>query len=322
MNALTFSRFGGPEVLEYIAIPKPAPAAGEVLVEMRAIGLNYADIYRRQGNYHLVGEPPFLGGYEGAGVVVESHSKHHSVGARVAFADVPLANAEYVVVPEDHVIPLSDETDFPLAASILLQGLTAHYLATDSHDVQSGETVLIHAAAGGVGQILTQICRLKGARVIGLSRSKDKLVVISECGADEAVVLDNDWVAKVLSLTEKRGVDVAYDSVGATLPDTFIATRDCGQVVFYGMSGGDPEPVDPRMLMDSSKTLTGGDLWSYLNSRAERQERAQQLFDWVAEGKLKIKPAVEFALADGGIAHDYLQSGKCSGKVLLIPEIQ
>jgi len=319
MNALTFSQFGGPEVLEYVQIPKPMPAAGEVLVEMKAIGLNYADIYRRQGNYHLVGEPPFLGGYEGAGVVIVSESTHHPVGARVAFADVPLANAEYVVVPEDHVIPLSEEIDFSLAASILLQGLTAHYLATDSHEVRAGETVLIHAAAGGVGQILTQICCLKGARVIGLTRSKEKLAIINACGADEAIVLDDDWVENVLSLTGERGVDVAYDSVGATLGDTFKATGDCGHIVFYGMSGGDPEPVDPRMLMDTSKTLTGGDLWSYLTSPEERQSRAKQLFDWVAGGKITIKPAVSFALSDGAAAHRFLQSGECAGKVLLTP---
>lgn len=320
MNALTFSRFGGPEVLEDISIPKPTPAAGEVLVEMKAIGLNYADIYRRQGNYHLVGEPPYLGGYEGSGVVVEIHSGDYAIGDRVAFADVPLANAEFVVVPAEHIIPLPENTSFKLAASILLQGLTAQYLSSDSHAVQAGETVLIHAAAGGVGQLLTQMCCHKGARVIGLSRSEEKLEIIRECGADEAIVLDDRWVEKVLVLTKNSGVDAAYDSVGATLVDTFKVTRDCGHVVFYGMSGGDPESVDPRMLMDTSKTLTGGDLWSYLTSREERQRRASRLFDWVKDGKITVKPAVEFALSDGVAAHEYLQSGKCSGKVLLLPD--
>lgn len=318
MHALTFSRFGAADVLEYIEVPRPEPADGAVLVQMKAIGLNYADIYRRRGNYHLVGDPPYIAGYEGAGVVVESRSAHHAVGDRVAFADVPQANAEFVAVPEAHVIPLADDTSLELAASVLLQGLTAHYLASDSHRVQAGESVVVHAAAGGVGQILVQVARLKGATVIGLSRDAGKLALIRDCGADHAIPLAAGWPERVRELTG-GGADVVYDSVGATLGDSFAATRDRGHVVFYGMSGGDPAPVDPRMLMDSSKTLTGGDLWSYLTSAHERRRRAAELLGWIADGRVRVREPVAFPLAAGREAHRFLESGGSTGKVLLIP---
>lgn len=318
MNALTFSRFGGPEVMECREVPRPAPGADEVLVRMEAIGLNYADIYRRCGNYHLQGESPWIAGYEGAGTVVESRSDLVAVGDRVGLADVPHANAEFVVAPADNAIPLPDGIDTRTAAAVLLQGLTADYLAADSHTVQAGETVLVHAAAGGVGQILTQICRLEGAQVIGLTRGADKLDVIRGSGVGHALLLEDGWVEQVRDLTG-GGVDVAYDSVGSTLARTFAATRDAGHVVFYGMSGGDPEPVDPRMLMDTSKSLTGGDLWGYLTSASERRRRSARLFGRILDGSIVLPEPVEYALADGAAAHAFLESGRSAGKVLLIP---
>lgn len=319
MKALTFSKFGTPEVLEYLDVPFPELKEKEVLVEMKAIGLNYADIYRRKGHYHLKGKPPYLAGYEGAGVVFKSNSLKYSVGESVAFTDVPFANAEYVVVPETHVIPIPAKIDFTLAASILLQGLTAHYLSNDSHPVQSNETILIHAASGGVGQILTQLCKLKGAKVIGLTRSEAKIEDILGHKADHALVLDEHWKAKVMEITGNKGVDVVYDSVGVTLMDSFDVTKDCGQVVFYGMSGGNPPMIDPRMLMDTSKTLTGGDLWSYLTSETERRNRADVIFNLVINGHVKIKTPIEFKLSEGRKAHEFLENGKSSSKILLIP---
>ncbi|WP_044200475.1 quinone oxidoreductase [Flammeovirga sp. OC4] len=319
MKALTFSSFGGPEVLEYMEVPKPEIKTNEVLVENKAIGLNFADIYRRKGNYHLKGQPPFIAGYEGAGIVVESNSDKYKVGDRIAYTDVPFANAEYIVVPEDHVIPISEKVDYSLAASVLLQGLTAHYLANDSYAVSEGETVLIHAASGGVGQILSQICKSKGAKVIGLTRSEKKLQTILEIKADHALQLDDDWVNKVKEITDGKGVDVVYDSVGATIMDSFEVTKDTGTVVFYGMSGGDPVAIDPRMLMDTSKTLTGGDLWSYLVSHEERVTRANALFELIEKGVVKIKEPVTFKLSDGMKAHEYLEGGQSSSKVLLTP---
>ncbi|WP_375562573.1 quinone oxidoreductase [Bernardetia sp. OM2101] len=323
MKALTFSEFGNSDVLKYIDVVIPVLKENKVLVEMKAIGLNYADIYRRKGNYHLKGNPPFIAGYEGAGIIQQSNSEKYKIGQRVAFTDVPFANAEFVSVPESHIIPLDENIDFQLASSVLLQGLTAHYLATDSHKVKENEIVLVHAASGGVGQILTQICKNKGAIVIGLTRSKDKLEIILEQKADYALLLDDNWKNNVLEICHKvknqNGVDVVYDSIGSTLNDSFEVTKECGHVVFYGMSGGDPKPIDPRMLMDTSKTLTGGDLWSYLNSEEQRQKRAKELFDWIKEGKINIKPPVTFKLSEGKQAHEFLENGKSSSKILLIP---
>jgi NADPH:quinone reductase len=320
MKALTFSLFGSSEVLEYIDVPIPEIEENEVLIEMVAIGLNYADIYRRRGNYHLKGNPPYIAGYEGAGIITSSKSSKYKIGDRVAFTDVPFANAEYVAAPESHVIPLPDNIHSWTAASILLQGLTAHYLSINSFNVKENMVVLIHAAAGGVGQILTQICKSKKAFVIGLTRDSSKLKTIKECGADYHLLLNNEWKSKVFEITQNKGVDVVYDSVGSTLMESFEITKECGTVVFYGMSGGDPKPVDPRMLMDSSKTLTGGDLWSYLTSEKERKERANQLFQWLNDGIIKLKQPVSFKLSEGRKAHEYLEKGKSSSKIILIPD--
>lgn len=319
MKALTFSTFGSPEVLEYIEIPKPIISNNEVLVKIESIGLNYADIYRRKGNYHLKGNPPFIAGYEGAGIVAESNVSSIKIGDRVAFTDVPFANAEYVVVPEEHIIPLQDSISFDLAASVLLQGLTAHYLSNDSFQVKKNDVVLIHAASGGVGQILTQICKMKGAKVIGLSRNESKLKIITDNKADFAFALNENWKQKVMEITNNKGVDVVFDSIGSTLMDSFEITKKCGTVVFYGMSGGDPAHVDPRMLMDTSKTLTGGDLWSYINSYEQRINRSKQLFEWILNGDIIIAEPVKFKLSDGRKAHEYLESGHSSSKILLIP---
>jgi NADPH:quinone reductase len=319
MKALTFSKFGSPEVLEYIEIPKPIISNNEILVKMEAIGLNYADIYRRKGNYHLKGNPPFIAGYEGAGIVIESNVSNVKIGDRIAFTDVPFANAELVIVPEAHIIQLEDNISFDLAASVLLQGLTAQYLSSDSFKVKSNDVVLIHAAAGGVGQILTQICKMKGAKVIGLSRNESKLKIITDNKADFAIPLNENWKQKVMEITNNKGVDVVFDSVGSTLMDSFEVTKECGTVVFYGMSGGDPAFVDPRMLMDTSKTLTGGDLWSYINSHEQQILRSKQLFDWILNGDIVIAEPVKFKLSDGRKAHEYLESGDSSSKVLLIP---
>jgi len=319
MKALTFSTFGDSDVLEYIEIPNPELKSDEILVEMKAIGLNFADVYRRKGNYHLKGNPPFIAGYEGAGIVVDANNHpEYKVGDRVAFADVPFANAELVAVNTNHVLPLPEAISFETAASILLQGLTAHYLATDSHKTAKGETILIHAVAGGVGQILTQISKFLGANVIGLTSSSDKAKVAFEQGADHVFLYNNDWKSDVLKIIP-NGVDIVYDSIGSTLMDSFEVTKECGQVVFFGMAGGDPAPVDPRMLMDGSKTLTGGDLWSYLNSKEERIKRANQLFQWIIEGKITLSTPTSFKLSEGKLAHDYLESRKSTGKIILIP---
>jgi NADPH2:quinone reductase len=318
MKALTFSQFGSANVLEYRDVPTPILKSDEILLEMKAIGLNFADIYRRKGDYHLKGKPPYIAGYEGAGIVKVSNNKVFKPGDRVAFADVPLANAELVAVPLNHAIPLPDDISFETASALLLQGLTAHYLATDSHKTQPNETVLVHTAAGGVGQLLTQISVLLGARVLGLVSSPEKRQIALDAGASDVFLYSEEWTEQVKQSTDGYGADVVYESVGTTLMESFAATRECGQIVFYGFSGGNPPPVNPRYLMDSSKTLTGGDLWSYLVSGKERIRRAEILFQWVREGKLHLTPPTTFALSDGRTAHEFLESRKSTGKIIFV----
>jgi NADPH2:quinone reductase len=319
MQALVFDRFGGPEVLALRDVPDPAPRPGHAIVRLRAIGLNFADVYRRRGNYHLAGEPPWIAGYEGAGVVESSGADGpFRVGDRVGFADSPFANAERVSVPFDKLIPLPDDIAFDTAAALLLQGLTAQYLTRDSHPLQRGESALVHAAAGGVGLLLVQIAKALGARVLGVTSSAAKARAVLDAGADAVALDSQDWVKAAHDLAP-GGVDVAYDSVGSSLMRSFEAVRTGGRVVFYGMAGGDPPLIDPRMLMDSSKSLTGGDLWNVLRTAEDRRSRAAELFGWVRTGSLKVHIAARFPLAEGGAAHAFLESRRSSGKVLLIP---
>ncbi|TYR78628.1 quinone oxidoreductase [Priestia megaterium] len=321
MKALVFEEFGGPEVLEYKDIENPCIKADEVLVSTKAIGLNFADVYRRKGNYHLSGNPPYILGYEGAGVVeqVGANISNIKVGDQIAFADVPFANAELVAVPAEKAVPVPSNISFEIASSVLLQGLTAHYLTQDSYQVKPGDMILVHAAAGGVGQILVQIVKMLGGNVIGLTSSKAKAEVAYKAGADFVLLYEENWPKKVKDITNGKGADAVYESVGSTLEDSFAATRIGGTVVFYGMVGGDPAPVDPRMLMDTSKTLTGGDLWNVLVSHEERFTRSKQLFDWISQGKLAIAAPVTFPLRDGAEAHKLLESRKSTGKILLLP---
>ncbi len=304
MNALSFERFGGPEVLRYGQVPDPQPAGDEVLVRTGAIGLNFADVYRRRGNYHLAGAPPYVAGYEAAGAIV-------GTGERVAFADSPFANAELVAVPREKLIPLPDDISDETAAALLLQGLTAYFLTHDSHAVRAGERVLVHAAAGGVGLLLVQIAKLLGAYVVGLASSEPKRAAVLEAGADRALSYDA-WQSE-------RDFDVVYDAVGSTLGGSLAAARTGGRVVFYGMAGGDPKPVDPRVLMDRSLTLTGGDLWNVLRTSADRVTRAEALFGWVREGRLRVRVAERFPLSRGAEAHRLLESRAAIGKILLVP---
>ncbi|CAG9610886.1 2-haloacrylate reductase [Bacillus rhizoplanae] len=321
MKALVFNTFGEPEVLQYKEIPNPVIGPNDILVKMTAIGLNFADVYRRKGNYHLAGQPPYILGYEGAGIVemVGNNITTIKQGDSIAFADVPYANAELVAVPIEKAIPLPNHISHETAASILLQGLTAHYLTRDSYAVKEGDIVLVHAAAGGVGQLLVQIIKLLGGKVIALTSSMQKAKAAEEVGADWTFLYEDDWKQKVIHATNGKGVDVVYESVGSTLMDSFEATRIGGTVVFYGMAGGDPAPVDPRMLMDTSKALTGGDLWNVLTSHKERVLRSEELFTWIQQGKIKLSKPTTFSLNEGAKAHHYLESRKSTGKILLLP---
>jgi NADPH2:quinone reductase len=316
MKALTFAQFGGPDVLEYKEVPEPILKDGEVLVALKAIGLNYADVYRRQGNYHLTGNPPYINGYEGAGVIADANGVNDVyTGDRVAFADVPFANAELIAVSYEHLIPLPEAISFEVAASSLLQGLTAQYLTTDSYKIKSEETVLIHACAGGVGQLLIQICKAKDLQVIGLTSSDEKRGIALEAGADEVWLYKEDWANKL----KTKNIAVVYESVGSTLLKSLNVVQEGGTVVFFGFAGGIPPPIDPRLLMDGSKTLTGGDLWTYLNSKEERISRSSILFDYIERGIISVAPSATFALEDGAEAHRFLESRNSTGKIILIP---
>lgn len=322
MKALVFEQFGGPEVLAYKEIPAPELKPGTVLVRMKAAGLNYADIYRRRGNYHLAGNPPYILGYEGAGIVeaAAADAAELKPGDRIAFCDVPHANAELVQVPLEKAIPLPEDIPFETAAAILLQGMTAHYLTRDSYKVQAGDEVLVHAAAGGVGQLLVQLAKRQGVRVLGLVSSEAKRDAARAAGADEVLLYSSSWVEAVKHWSiSDNGVTVAYDSVGSTLMDSFAAVRTKGTVVFYGMAGGDPAFVDPRMLMDTSKTLTGGDLWNHVTSRDDRLRRANELFSWLRDGSLRLETPGAFSLSEGAEAHRMLESRLSTGKIILIP---
>lgn len=318
MHALTFDRFGSADVLRWTEQPDPVPGPGQVLVRMKSVGLNFADVYRRNGNYHLSGSAPWVLGYEGAGVVERAIAGDSvfPVGTRVGFADMPHANAELVAVDRDRLIPLPDDIDVDTAAAVLLQGLTAQYLVTDSFVARAGDVAVVHAAAGGVGLLLVQMLKALGVVVLGIASSEAKRDAVITAGADVAVGYD-DWVAATRALTGGHGAHVVYDSVGRTLPDSLAAARIGGTVVFYGMAAGDPDFVDPRLLMDRSLTLTGGDLWNVLTDAEVRRERAAALFEQIRQGDVKPHIAKRFALRDGAQAHAYLESRAAIGKVLL-----
>lgn len=317
MHALIFHRFGAPEVLHWAERPEPVPAAGQALVRMRSVGLNFADVYRRNGNYHtLSGSAPWLLGYESAGGIEQAAAGDTSfpVGMRVGFADMPYANAERVAVDRDKLIPLPDDITFDTAAATLLQGLTAQYLVSDSYPVQRGDLAVVHAAAGGVG--LLQMLKARGARVLGIASSEGKRAAVRSLVAD-AVAGYDDGVDQARTFSGGRGVDVVYDSVGRTLDDSLGVARTGGTVVFYGMAAGDPAPVDPRRLMDRSLTLTGGDLWNVLTSAAIRRERAAALFAQIRAGTVQPTIAARYPLSEGAQAQAWLESRGAIGKVLL-----
>jgi NADPH:quinone reductase len=316
MHALVFRQFGAPDVLQWEEIPDPIPSENQALVRTKAIGLNFADIYRRKGNYHLAGNPPWICGYEAAGIIESAPSNSiFKKGDQVAFADAPFANAELVCVDVEKLIPLPADIPFKTAAAVLLQGLTAQYLIRDSYAVKANDRVVVHAAAGGVGQLLVQLAKSEGAIVHALVSNQEKAQAALAAGANFAHLYSQEWPSE---LQKHGGANAVFDSVGSTLMQSFDACRNGGHVVFYGMAGGNPIAVDPRFLMDRSLTLTGGDLWNVLTSAEIRRSRANELFQRVREGKLHVAIDREFALRDGANAHAWLESRRAKGKVLLL----
>ena len=322
MKAVRVHKYGGPEVLTMDDIPVPEPKAGEARVKIEAIGVNFIDIYQRTGLYPI--QTPFTLGSEGAGVVdaVGPGVTEVRKGDRVAYSMVIGAYAEFAVVPAWRLVPVPVNVDAKSAACLMLQGMTAHYLTHSTYALKKGETALVHAAAGGVGLLLIQIAKQLGANVIGTVSTEAKAQLAKELGADHVILYtQSDFLAEVKKLTDNRGVNVVYDSVGQT---TFDKSLDClkprGYLVLFGQSSGPVPPFDPgKLAAKGSLFLTRPSLAHYTLNRDELLQRSADLFNWTASGKLKLRIEKTFSLADAAEAHRELEGRKTTGKVILLP---
>jgi len=322
MKAIRVHAPGGLEALRYDDTPQPAPAAGQVLVKIEAAGVNFIDVYQRTGQYKI--PMPFTLGQEAAGVVtaVGPGVTDPNVGSRVAYATVQGAYAEYAAVPADRVVPLPDGVSAKQGAGAMLQGMTAHYLATSTYPLKAGDTCLVHAAAGGVGSLLVQIAKLRGARVIGTVSTEEKAKLARAAGADEVIRYgEQDFEAEVKRITGGAGVQVVYDSVGKTTFDkglNVLGRR--GMMVLYGQSSGAVAPFDPQLLnQKGSLFLTRPTIVHYIATRSELVARAGEVLGWIRAGTLHLRIGLELPLARAAEAHRQLEGRQTTGKVLLIP---
>jgi NADPH2:quinone reductase len=322
MKALRVHEYGGVEVLRYEEVPMPEPAATEARVKVEAAGLNFIDVYQRTGLYQL--KLPFTLGMEAAGVVdrVGRDVSEVKPGDRVAFAMVQGAHAEYAVVPSSRLVPVPAAVDSRTAAAVMLQGMTAHYLTHSTYPLKKDDTALIHAAAGGVGLLLVQIAKRRGATVYGTVSTEEKARLARAAGADQVILYtQTDFVAEVKKLTDGRGLNVVYDSVGLT---TFEKSLDClkprGLLALFGQSSGPVPPFNLGTLAaKGSLFVTRPTLAHYVLDREELLQRANDLFNWIAAGELKVRIDKTFPLAETAEAHRLLEARKTTGKVLLIP---
>ena len=321
MKAIVIEQSGGPEVLAYRDAEAGEPAAGQVRVCIEAAGVNYIDTYQRSGLYPMA--MPFTPGVEGAGVVdaVGDGVEGLAAGDRVVYVMTPGSYAEQALVPADKVARIPDGIGTEVAGAAFLQGLTAHYLAYSTYPLSSQATCLVLAAAGGVGLLLSQIARRRGARVIGCVSTDAKAELARHAGCDEVIRYDQvDFKDEVMRLTDGRGVQVAYDSVGAA---TYRQSLGClaprGYLVLYGNASGPVTSLDPRLLNEGSFFLTRPTLAHYILDEGELQARADDLFGWIAAGELDVRIHQRYPLRDAAQAHRDLQSRATSGKLLLIP---
>jgi len=322
MKAIRIHASGGPEVMKLEDVPEPQPKAGEAIVKIDAAGLNFIDVYQRSGLYKL--DMPLTLGLEAGGTVtaVGPGVTEVKVGDKVAYTGVPGAYAQYAAVPAARLVVLPQGVSTKQGAAIMLQGMTAHYLACSTYPLKKGDTCLVHAAAGGVGLILCQIARLRGAKVIGTVSTEEKAKLAREAGADETILYTRqDFAAEVKRITGGKGLQVVYDSVGK---DTWEGSINClaprGLIALYGQSSGPIGMIDPQILnTKGSLFLTRPSLNVYIATREELQQRAGELFGWIREGKLKLRMEFEFPLKDAAEAHRALEGRKTTGKVLLIP---
>lgn len=322
MKAIRITETGGPEVMRLQELPTPEPEAGYLLVRVEAAGVNYIDTYQRSGQYKV--PMPYTMGLEGAGVVeaLGSGSSGVSKGTRVAWTNIPGSYATHALVPANMAVPLPDGITSQQGAAAMLQGMTAHYLAHSTFPLRRGDACLVHAGAGGVGLLLTQMARKIGARVFTTVSTEEKAALSKEAGADEVIrYTQEDFKDAVRRLTDNKGVRVVYDSVGR---DTFEKSLDClaprGMLVLFGQSSGAVAPFDAQVLSaKGSLFLTRPTLGHYTATRDELLTRAKDLFTWIADGSLKIRIGATFPLAEAARAHEELQGRRTTGKVLLLP---
>lgn len=322
MKAIRFYSSGGPDVLTYEEVDDPVPAAGQALVKVDAIGLNYIDTYHREGLYPV--DLPCIPGMEAAGTVaaVGAGVDQVAVGDRVAYAGVLGAYAELAAVDAGQLVPVADGVELETGAAAMLQGMTAHYLAYSTFPLDSGHTALIHAAAGGVGLLLVQMAKKAGARVIGTVSTEAKEALARGAGADEVIrYTEADFEAETMRLTDGKGVDVVYDSVGkSTFDQGLNVLRPRGYMVLFGQSSGPVPPFDPGLLnAKGSLYLTRPTMLHYASDRHELLRRAGDVFDWIAAGELDLRIGDRFQLSDAAAAHTALQGRKTTGKVLILP---
>jgi NADPH2:quinone reductase len=319
MKAIRIPHFGGPEVLELQEMPTPKPGPGEALVRVAMAGVNYRDVYERIGRYG--GTPPMTAGAEGAGTVeaVGDDVGDLRPGARVAFTSVLGAYAEYIVVPADRLVPLTGDVSFEIGAAFPLQGMTAHYLVHEYVRVVSGTTVLVHAAAGGVGLLLVQMLRAMDARIIATTSTPQKAEAVRAAGADDVILYTKtNFADEVKRLTNGTGVDFVLDGVGkTTFPGSMEAVRTRGTIVLYGSASGPADPVGPNSFQARSLTVAGGTLLNFITTREELLHRAHAVLDLIRSGKLHLKIDRILPLEQAADAHRLLESRATSGKLLL-----
>ncbi len=322
MKAIRIHSAGNPEVLRFEDVPAPAPGPDQALVRLHAAGVNFIDIYHRTGLYAL--PLPAIPGSEGAGTVeaVGSGVTEVKPGDRVAYTNVLGSYAEFVVAPAWRLVPILSGIDFMQAAAVMLQGMTAHYLTHTTYPLHPGDWALVHAAAGGVGALLVQMAKRRGARVIATVSTDAKATVAREAGADEVInYTREEFDTAVRRLTGGTGVRVVYDSVGK---DTFERSLNCltvrGMLVLYGQSSGPVAPIDLRVLnTKGSLFTTRPTLHHYTQTREELLQRAGDVLGWVRDGTLRLRIDATFPLAEAAAAHRRLESREATGKILLIP---
>lgn len=322
MKAIQVSQTGGPEVLVPAELPIPKPKPNEALVQIKAAGVNFIDVYLREGRYPA--QLPFVDGQEAAGVVTEIGSDVTLVqpGDRVAYTSSLGSYAEYAAVPESRLVKIPDALSFEQAAAAMLQGMTAHYLSHSTYKLQAGETALIHAAAGGVGLLLVQMAKNIGARVIGTAGTKDKAELAREAGADECIIYtEADFETETRRLTDGKGVNVVYDGVGkATFEKGLNVLLPRGYMVLFGGSSGAVPPFDLiKLSQKGSLFITRPTLVHYTLTREELEWRANDVLGWIAAGKLKIRIHKTYSLEEAAQAHRDLEGRKTTGKLLLVP---